>query len=183
MNERQDDITGKMDKLTFINLLTSHYCRLHSYILCMVPNKSDAEDVMQETTLQMWEQFDHFQPGTDFFAWSKAIARYKVLDLRKKYARLHCQLDSNVLEMLQQEREAFNDNLDQKLELLKACIKRLSRDQKAILQFKYSEKIPAKLIAQRIGVPLHSLYRQLTNLHSLLLGCVKRSVQSEGALQ
>jgi RNA polymerase sigma-70 factor (ECF subfamily) len=172
-----------MDKLTFINLLTSHYCKLHSYVLCMVPNKSDAEDVMQEATLQMWEKFDEFQPGTDFFAWAKAIARYKVLDLRKKHARLHCQLDPNVLELLQHERESYDDNLDRKLELLKNCIKKLSGDQKVLLQFKYSEKLPAKLIAGRIGIPLHTLYRQITNLHSVLLGCVKRAVHSEGAIQ
>lgn len=171
-----------MDKLTFINLLTSHYCKLHSYVMCMVPNKADAEDVMQETTVQMWEKFDDFQVGSDFFAWSKAIARYKVLDLRKKRARQHCQLDPGVLELLQAERDSYNDNLDRKLELLKHCIKKLTRDQKVILQFKYSEKIPARMIAQRIGVPLHTLYRQLTSLHSLLLGCVKRAVNSEGAV-
>lgn len=171
-----------MDKITFINLLTSHYCKLHSYVLCMVPNKSDADDIMQETTLQMWEKFDEFRPGSDFFAWAKAIARFKIMDLRKKRARQHCQLDPTVLELLQQEREAYDDHLDRKLELLKQCIKKLSRDQKALLKFKYSEKIPAKLIAQRVGVPLHTLYRQLSGLHSMLLGCVKRSVRAEGGV-
>jgi RNA polymerase sigma-70 factor (ECF subfamily) len=171
-----------MDKLTFINLLTVHYCRLHSFVLCMVSNKSDADDVMQETTLQMWEKFDEFEPGTDFFAWAKAIARYKILDLRKKRARLHCQLDNSVLELLHTEQDEQDDLMDRKLETLKNCIKKLSRDQRAILQFKYSEKIPAKQIAQRVGVPLHTFYRQLSGLHSILLACVKRGVQTKGVV-
>jgi len=170
-----------MDKLNFINLLTVHYCRLHSYVLCMVSNKSDADDVMQETTLQMWEKFDDFEPGTDFYAWAKAVARYKILELRKTRARLHCQLDNSVLELLHIEQDARDDNMDRKLETLKHCIRKLPRDQRAILQFRYSEKIPAKLIAQRIGVPLHTFYRKLSALHSMLLGCVKRGVRTEGA--
>lgn len=169
-----------MDKSVFINLLTNHYCRLHSFVLCMVPNKADADDVMQETTLLMWEKFNEFEPGTDFFAWAKAIARYRILNLRKRKARSHCQLDENVLELLQSDRESYDDQVDKKLDALRSCIRKLSKDHRTILQFKYSAEIPARMIAKQTGMPLHTLYRKLSNLHAILLSCVRREMQFEG---
>lgn len=170
-----------MDKAAFLNLLTNHYCRLHSFVLCMVPHRPDAEDVMQETTLLMWEKFDEFEPGTDFFAWAKAIARYRILDLRKRKARSHCQLDDAVLELLHKDREEYSDQTDKKIDALRQCIQKLSGDHKAILQFKYSAGMPVKMIAQRTGLPLHTLYRKIAGLHAILLGCVQREMTVGGA--
>ncbi len=170
-----------VEKSAFINLLTNHYCRLHSFVLCMVPNKADADDVMQETTLLMWEKFNEFEPGTDFFAWAKTIARYRILNLRTKKARSHCQLNDKVLELLQSERDGYDDQIDKKLDALRQCIKKLSNDHRAILQFKYSAEIPARMIAKRTGIPLHTLYRKIANLHAILLSCVRREMQCKGA--
>ena len=170
-----------MDKSTFINLLTNHYCRLHAFVLCMVPNKSDADDVMQEATLRMWEKFGECDLGTDFFAWSKTIARYCILNLRKKKARYPYQLTPDVLDLLQKDREVYDDCVDNKLDALRNCIGKLSKDQKTILRVRYSENMSPKIIAQRTGLPLHTLYRKIANLHASLLGCVRREMNLGGA--
>jgi RNA polymerase sigma-70 factor (ECF subfamily) len=170
-----------VEKSAFINLLTNDYCRLHSFVLCMVPNKADADDVMQETTLLMWEKFNEFEPGTEFYAWAKAIARYRILNLRKKQATSHCQLNDNVLELLEHDRDSYQDQADKKLDALRNCLKKLSDDHRTILQFKYSAGIPAKLIAKRTGIPLHTLYRKITNVHAVLLSCVRRELKFKEA--
>ena len=38
-----------------------------------------AEDVLQEVFLTLTQKAAEFQPGTDFVAWARAIARIKVL--------------------------------------------------------------------------------------------------------
>ncbi len=42
------------------------------------------DDVLQDTLAVMWKKFDNFKIGTDFVAWGKTIARYKIMNHLKK---------------------------------------------------------------------------------------------------
>ena len=52
---------------------------LYAYILSLLPNREDANDVLQDANLVMWRRSDEFVEGTNFLAWAYQIARYKVL--------------------------------------------------------------------------------------------------------
>ena len=71
----------------FVRLLTQHQRRVYGYILTMVVNWNDADEILQETNLRLWEEFDRFEPGTDFAAWAIRVAYYQVLTWRKKRDR------------------------------------------------------------------------------------------------
>ena len=43
--------------------------------------------MVQQTNAKLWEKRTEFELGTNFQAWSSAIARYEVLNYRKKQAR------------------------------------------------------------------------------------------------
>ena len=68
----------------FMRLFLQSERRILGFILSLVPNLSDAEDLMQETCSIMWSKIDQFEPGTDFTAWGISIARYRVLTYRRK---------------------------------------------------------------------------------------------------
>ena len=55
-----------------IELFSSNYNRIKSFIFSLVPNTSDADDVMQETSRIIWEKFEEFEVGTNFLAWAFA---------------------------------------------------------------------------------------------------------------
>ena len=57
-----------------VALMTQHQRRIFSYIYTLVPDRYDAEDLLQETSLVICEKFDEFKPGTDFVAWACQIA-------------------------------------------------------------------------------------------------------------
>ncbi|MCK4999644.1 MAG: sigma-70 family RNA polymerase sigma factor [Anaerohalosphaera sp.] len=166
------------DKSVYLSLLSSHYCKLHAYVLCMTTNVVDTDDILQDVALVMWEKFEEYEPGTDFVAWAKAIARYKILNFRKKQGRLKLQLDEKVIEYLHKDGEIQNNIMDDKLAALKSCIKKLPRNDKVIVKFMYFEKKSVKQIALSIGVSLHSTYRKISKIHSILLGCVQRTIRS-----
>src|SRR5262245_63568369 len=71
----------------FLRLLLAHQRRIFAYVLALVPHWSDAEDIVQETCAVLWRKFDEFVPGTDFNAWALSIARYQVMNFRKKQRR------------------------------------------------------------------------------------------------
>src|SRR5262245_34313992 len=71
----------------FLRLFLQNRRRLYAYILTLLPNRADADDVLQEASLVMWDKFDERQPPEDFAAWGCRVAYFKVLDFYKKSQR------------------------------------------------------------------------------------------------
>ena len=81
--EAPDSARGRL----FLRLFLQNKRRVHAYILTLLPNRADAEDVLQEASLVMWDKFDDRHPPDDFAAWGCRIAYFKVLDFCKKNQR------------------------------------------------------------------------------------------------
>jgi RNA polymerase sigma-70 factor (ECF subfamily) len=64
----------------FIRIVASHEARLRCYVLSLVPRWADADEIMQEVNVVLWQKFEQFQPDSNFFAWACQIARFKVND-------------------------------------------------------------------------------------------------------
>ena len=71
--------------------LTSIQKSLYGYILSLLPNRSDAEDVLQETNLILCKKATEFDPKGHFQGWAFKIARYQVMShlTKSKRSRLH----------------------------------------------------------------------------------------------
>ena len=82
----QDASTDEADA-EFVALLTSHQQALRLYVASLLPGSPEAADVAQQANLIIWDKRAEFELGTNFKAWIFAIARYKVLDYRKKQVR------------------------------------------------------------------------------------------------
>jgi RNA polymerase sigma-70 factor, ECF subfamily len=62
--------------------------RLYAMALHLVREPAKAEDMVQETLLRAWQNFDKFEPGTHFKAWIFQILTYLFLnDRRSAYHR------------------------------------------------------------------------------------------------
>src|ERR1700761_1926478 len=91
-------------------LMTRHQRQIFSYIYVLVPNRSDAEDLLQETSLVICEKFNQFEDGTDFVAWACQIAYWRVRYSRQKYARSKVVFDQEIVDVIAQ---TANDMADE----------------------------------------------------------------------
>ena len=66
----------------FIRLMTRHERLVYGYILSLVPNWADADEILQETNIRLWEEFEKFETGTNFAAWAVRVAHFQVLTWR-----------------------------------------------------------------------------------------------------
>ena len=64
--------------------MTKYERMVYGYILSLVPNWADADEILQETNIRLWEEFEKFQPGTNFAAWAIRVAHFQVLTWRKR---------------------------------------------------------------------------------------------------
>lgn len=81
----------------FIQLLTSSQSRIYSYILSLVLDPVQADDILQKTNVVLWEKQSEFQLGTNFIAWSLRIAYFQVCAFRKRQQRERLVFDDELL--------------------------------------------------------------------------------------
>ena len=93
-------------------LMTQHQRRIFSYIYTLVPDRHDAQDLLQETSLVIVEKFGDFKPGTDFAAWACQIAYWRVRASRQKYARSKVVFDQNVVDAVAETAATMAEELD-----------------------------------------------------------------------
>ena len=59
--------TPKPDRTAeFVRLLKQHDRRLSAYVHSLVPDWNEAEDIVQDTSVRLWEQFDKYDSDSNF---------------------------------------------------------------------------------------------------------------------
>jgi len=134
------DQSGHIHRRTaeFVRLLKQHDHRISAFIFALVPNWTDAEDLVQETSVRLWEQFDHYRPGTDFGAWACAIARYMVLAYRKRIHRSCLQFRPEVFDMVAGELDSAAAMQHNRLQALAKCVNKLGDGSRDLLRKCYA---------------------------------------------
>lgn len=82
----------------FLKLFVPNQNRIYAFILSLVANRSDADDIMQETTVVMWRKFHKFTLGSNFASWGVRIAHYTILDFRKRNRNAPLQFNDRIFE-------------------------------------------------------------------------------------
>lgn len=166
------DISNEKNKL-FMGLALSGQKELYVYILSLVISPSDADDILQDSLTLMWSKFDEFKPGTDFVAWGKAIARYKVMDfLRKnKLSKLH--YNSDVLKIIESKSSQASNLADHK-NAMRDCLKKLSEKYMSILRMRYVQDMTFNQMALKLGVSKQTVHRTVSRVHAILVKCINQ---------
>ena len=128
------DTDGGTEK--FLHLWTLIQGRVYAYILSHWPNRSDADDIMQETISIMWKKYDTYKPGTDFFAWAVTIAKYVLMTFRRKQNNNPIKFNDEALKLLEEKSEEFMSSIDSRLGILEFCVKKLPDKEANLLKLK-----------------------------------------------
>lgn len=161
----------------FVELFSSNYNRIRSFILTIVPNISDADDILQETSKIMWEKFDQFEIGTNFVSWAVTIAKYQALNFRKKY-NPKAPLSTDLVELLADESEDFLEDENERLEALQGCLKKLQKKDMNLIKNRFVQRKTARELSKEIGVAMNTIYRNESRILSLLLNCIQQTLGS-----
>jgi RNA polymerase sigma-70 factor (ECF subfamily) len=166
----------------FLRLFLQNQRRLYAYVLTLLPNRADADDVLQETSLAMWDKFDAGEPPTDFLAWARRVAYHKVLDFYKKAQRAQARLSRVFVERLAESAAAQNDvlQLDERREALAACIERLTPRDRDLLTRRFVDGATTQSTSQQVGRSVDAVYKALAKLRELLFQCVQKKLAQEG---
>jgi RNA polymerase sigma-70 factor (ECF subfamily) len=163
-------------------LMTQHQRRIFAYIYTLVPDRYDAEDLLQETSLVICEKFDAFKEGTDFVAWACQIAYWRVRYARQKFARSKVVFQQELVDALAQTAAVMPEELDQRHEALAHCLQKLPARDRELVLTRYEPGSGVPEAAKRSGRSLEAAYKALARIRKLLLDCVTHKLESEGAI-
>jgi RNA polymerase sigma-70 factor (ECF subfamily) len=164
----------------FVRLLGQNQRRIFLYVMSMVPNWNDAEEIIQETNLVLWREFARFQLGTNFTAWACKVALHQVLAWRKRQRRDRLEFSPAFLEAVAEEAAAASEALEERSRCLARCIDRLPPEHRRLLQLRYSEGRAIDAIAGQLARSEDAVYRALSRIRRVLHECVTRARLAEG---
>ena len=152
--------------------------RLYHFIAPLVPNVADAEDVMQEVLVVLWENFQEFEPGTNFLAWARRVAHLRVLEFfraRGKHPRF---LPDDVLQTVVEESAALGDQFEARRDALENCIERMSEGDRQLVEYRYLRGMSLAEIAEAVGRPANSVSYSFWRIRKSLLECIERRLRA-----
>ncbi len=162
----------------FVRLLSRHSSRIFGFILSLMFNRNDADDIFQETSVVLWKRFDEFQEGTNFQAWACRIAYFHVMNFRRKHKKSRL-LSDRALEMIAEDALTHANYAELQEEALTQCLEKLAPGDREIIEQRYFRRLASKEIAKSRSKSIHSIYRSLMRIHSILLRCVKQTLAME----
>lgn len=158
----------------FVELLARHDVRLTSYVMSMVPSASDAQDILQDTKLALWQSFNNYESGTNFGAWARRAALHRILDFRKRKSRenKHIWFSDRCYELLAEEFESEPDLRDESILRLRECIAKLTQRNRQLLVIRYFQDSSIDDAAARVGRSVEATYRRLSRIRLALRNCL-----------
>ena len=170
------------DYKEFVQLYSKHYFELFRYVATLEANRADAEDVMQEVSVKLWEKFDQFDPGrADFFTWARGFARNRVLKSKRSHARRRCRLDNDLLTRIADELPDDQSRLDAQRQALEHCLGRLGADARRLIVERYQlEHGDLSGLAKQLGRSANALSIALHRIRRQLAKCTNTKMRQEG---
>lgn len=160
----------------FAELFGSHQHRLYGYILGIVRNSSDAQDILQQTAMTLWKKFDDFDLDSDYFRWAVTVARYETLNFLKYRRRSRVHFDQGLMEQLASEFASLSSEVTEaRREALKTCLARLSKDEGKLIESRYTHGLGSRQISHLLDRSQASVCNSLRRIREKLLICVKRT--------
>jgi RNA polymerase sigma-70 factor, ECF subfamily len=163
----------------FVRLFQQHERSLYGYVLTLVPNVAAADEISQNTNLQLWQEFDRFDPNTDFRAWARTIAYYQVLTYRKSRDRQRVRFDSELLEVLADRAAVRCDELAARQSHLMDCLAQLSDFKRQVVQLYCCSGMTIKAVAQQLGRNVSAVEKTLARTRRALYDCIETAVRRE----
>ncbi len=163
----------------FVQLIGKHQYQVHRYVLSLVANPHDADDLVQDTNLFLWREFHRFQEGTSFVSWACSVAYHEVLAWRKKKSREKLVFSEQFLSAVSSELVTRQEVHEHRFHALAQCIDKLPDHYRELLQMRYSQKGSVDSIAAQLGRTTEAIYRMLSRIRHTLFECINRSIELE----
>jgi RNA polymerase sigma-70 factor (ECF subfamily) len=164
----------------FLSLFLRSEREIFRYVAVLVPNLLDADDIIQETALALWEKFDAYDPAQPFTPWACRFALNKARQWIERRQRWQALLAGGLAEELAQRREELRPELEVRLRHLESCLDRLPEAQRSLVEGYYYRRDGIEKLAENSGRTVAATYKTLQRIRHALQICIENAAKPEG---
>ena len=173
---------GKSPSLEFIQELTLVQRRLYAYILTLVPNRAEAEDILQEANMVLCRKSCEYDPKLNFQGWAYRISRYQVMAYLKKRKRENLLISGDIVDLLAEEIEDTS-RFDLMRNALSFCMENLTEKSRKVARLRFESNLPLAEIANKLGKPIGTISATLYRIRKNLALCVRKKLAEDEAAE
>jgi RNA polymerase sigma-70 factor, ECF subfamily len=165
----------------FLSLFLRSEREVFRYVAALVPNLTDAEDIVQQTALALWEKFDTYDPAQPFTPWACRFALNKARQWMERRQRWQALLANGLGEELARRREELRPDLERRLEHLEKCLGKLPEEQRTLVHGYYYRRAGVEALAGESKRTAEATYKMLQRARLALQQCVEKSARQQEA--
>ena len=163
----------------FVALYVQHEKAVFSFVLAMVRNTADAEDVVQRASMTMWRCFGQYKAGTNFRNWAFQVAKNEALNHLKKVRRDRHVFGEKLIAMLAEQAEERAAELEARSGALDFCVEKLPPAERKMVVGCYAEGSTIRSFAEKAGETANAIYKRLNRVRAQLQQCIERRLGLE----
>jgi RNA polymerase sigma-70 factor (ECF subfamily) len=167
MHERRDE---------FLSLFLQNQSSLWVVVLAGGVPSHEAEDVVQQLALLLWENFDRFETGSNFRAWAFSFARNLVKRhhaASARAARVRPLPDDVLDELVALEAQGHANLVGDRIDHLQCCLQLLQPDARQLITWRYGDRLSFEDLAAKMGRSCQALRTKLCRIRAILRDCIE----------
>ena len=170
---------SRNDHASFVALFVKNQRRIYGYILTVVPNCNEADNLFQQTSLVLWEKAAEFRPEGDFVRWACGVALNVIRNYRVKKRRDRHWFSYEMMARIADVRAEKSEWLDRMSAALGACMDELAPFDRELLVLCYEGQRSIRDVSKDLGRTENSVYQRLHRIRAKLLACIEQKSPGE----
>jgi RNA polymerase sigma-70 factor (ECF subfamily) len=163
----------KGPKTLFAEQLAGAQFDLYAFISVLMGGAAEAEDVLQETNVELLTHEKNYDPSRPFMSWARGVARHCVLRFYRARGRDKLVFDDELMDSLAEEIPCVKDERPlEDLMRLEQCMKRLVPKQRELITARYMRGETIRDIAVREHCSEGSISVWLFRIRRILGECI-----------
>ena len=180
-----EDLSRRLDdkdaaRQRFLSLFLRSEREIFRYVAVLVPNVADAEDIVQQTALALWEKLDAYDPNQPFTPWACRFALNKARQWIERRQRWLALLESGLAEELAQRREELRPEIEIRLKHLEGCVNKLPEEQRSLVEGYYFRRDTIEKLAAGSSRSVAATYKTLQRVRQALQSCIEDAAKPGG---
>jgi RNA polymerase sigma-70 factor (ECF subfamily) len=156
----------------FLRLFLANQKKIYLFIGTFLHRSSDIDEVLQETSIILWNKFSEFRRDSDFKSWAFGIARLQVFRYIRSRKVASLSFDENLIDVIAETRDDNIEFLEKRREALNSCMKKLSVRDRKLMEECYQSGNLIKQVAEKLSRPINAVYQSISRIRRTLYDCI-----------
>jgi len=152
---------------------------LRAYLLSVVRDHAEADDLFQEVAVILWKKFDGYDASRAFAPWAIGVARIEVLKRRQAHARSRLVFSDEAVASLALAASEVAEDADRRQSHLAGCLKKLPAREREVVDMRFEQRKRISEVAAAMKKSVAAVEMMMVRIRRRLRECVEKSLAME----